>query len=123
MILSSRCRCKALRLRQIEKIFKKKMKFLLLAIVMVMVGAELNNTVTNTTNSTVPTTPVAPPVGATVVDPYATQITCGSSNTPGQDKLKTWSGVYVCLVFTMPDGTTKKVIFKPKMDKFAALEI
>ena len=64
----------------------------------------------------------ADPPQETVVDPLS-KLVCGSQNTPGVDKLKTWSGVWLCLVFTMPDNSMKKVLYQVRYDKFTALEI
>ena len=46
---------------------------------------------------------------------------CGDTNTVGETTYKLWQSTYVCLVFPNINGSPKKVLFNPKVDRFDVL--
>ena len=48
---------------------------------------------------------------------------CGPANLQGAEDYRSWDYIYVCLIFDNMIGGPRKVLFRPRLDKYELLEI
>jgi len=69
------------------------------------------------------TTEAAAVSGVSSISIDGTDYNCGYSNEKGGESYRSWDYIYVCLVFDNMVGGPKKVLFRPRLDKYELLEI